>query len=259
MEQVSSAHSHGAALGVKKGYLTRPWLTEDNEQITHRQPGKRERRLVPDELDGHGKLKKAGEERRLLALAGSLQRSGAWLQRLIIAALETCCRRGELLSLQWRDVNLKRSELTIRAENAKDDESRVLPISQRLRSVLEMVKLDPNGEEHKLTAFVFGDRIGQQVKDPKKAWQKACKAAKITDLRFHDLRHEAASRLLEQGWADSPRATHARTCGPKDHEPVYQRNDARPPRLHATIRHRSLIARACTGHHDGASVCGQGL
>ena len=47
---------------------------------------------------------------------------------------------------------------------------------------------------------MFGDRIGQKVKDPKKSWLKCCTDAGITDLHFHDLRHEAASRLLEQGW-----------------------------------------------------------
>jgi integrase len=47
---------------------------------------------------------------------------------------------------------------------------------------------------------VFGDRIGRKVCDPKKSWQKACAAAEIEDLHFHDLRHEAGSRMLEQGW-----------------------------------------------------------
>jgi integrase len=73
---------------------------------------------VADTLDRAGRLKEAGEERRLLAVASP------WLQRLIIAALTTGCRRGELLSLQWGDVDLRRGRLCIRAENAKDGESR---------------------------------------------------------------------------------------------------------------------------------------
>jgi integrase len=48
-------------------------------------------------------------------------------------------------------------------------------------------------------AYVFGDAIGQQVKDPKKAWARCCRNAGVTGLHFHDLRHEAASRLLERG------------------------------------------------------------
>src|SRR5437016_4650478 len=54
------------------------------------------------------------------------------LRAVIIALLDTACRLGELLSLQWRDVNLERRELTIRALNAKTREARILPLSSRL-------------------------------------------------------------------------------------------------------------------------------
>jgi integrase len=138
---------------------------------------------------------------------------------LIIAALETCCRRGELLSLQWRDVNLNRGELTVRGEKAKDGDTRVLPISSRLAAVLKMAKTDPGGEDYKPHHFVFGD-VGQQIENVKRAWETCVLKAhghepvwqktglapvsrgalKAIDLHFHDLRHEGASRLLEAGW-----------------------------------------------------------
>jgi integrase len=182
--------------GVKKGYLAKPWVRDDNEAIRHRSEkgDKRERRLLPDVVDAKGKLKTAGEEKRLL------EKATPWLQRLIIGALETGCRRGELLSLQWRDVDLMRGWLTIRADNAKSGTSRRVPISPRLRGILAMVDKDPAGKEHKPTAFVLGDSVGGQVKDPKKSWATCCKDAGITDLHFHDLRHEAGSRMLEAGW-----------------------------------------------------------
>jgi integrase len=63
-----------------------------------------------------------------------------------------------------------------------------------------MVRHDPEGKEHSPAAFVFGDAIGGHITDPKKAWAKALTLAGITDLHFHDLRHEAGSRLLEAGW-----------------------------------------------------------
>lgn len=59
---------------------------------------------------------------------------------LIIEALETGCRKGELLSLTWRDVNLEKKEITVRAELTKTKTGRVLPISARLAAVLEMAK-----------------------------------------------------------------------------------------------------------------------
>ena len=63
-----------------------------------------------------------------------------------------------------------------------------------------MIATDPAGHPHGPASFVFGDTIGRQVKDPKKRWLKCCAAAGVTGLHFHDLRHEAGSRLLEAGW-----------------------------------------------------------
>ena len=112
-----------------------------------------------------------------------------------------------------------RGELTIRAEKAKDGDTRVLPISARLSAVLTMAKTDPAGHDFKAEAYVFGE-LGQQVANVKRAWETcvlrahghepvwhktglapASRAAlKAINLRFHDLRHEGASRLLEAGW-----------------------------------------------------------
>jgi integrase len=206
--------------GLKKGYLTRRWLSEDvvtekGGTLAPKKGARRDRRLIPDELDEHGQITAPGEERRLLAHASP------WLQRLIIAAIESCCRRGELLSLLWSDVDWQRGELRIRAENAKSGEPRAIPISPRLRAVLDMIRHDPAGLLQPPNAYVFGDAIGQQVSSPKKAWEtlvlkanghapewcgngKLSAAARATykaiNLRFHDLRHEGASRLLDQGW-----------------------------------------------------------
>jgi integrase len=200
---------------TKKGYLTRNPITDDSI-LKRTKVAQRSRRLAPDVFDDRGKLKRPGEERRLLAATAK----NAGLQRLIIAAIETACRRGELLALTFADVDLPGRALRIRAETAKDAETRVLPISARLAAVLEMAKIDPAGNEYEPSDFVFGE-CGRQVTDIKKAWETAVlKAAGYTptwgpnntltpesrahldavDLHFHDLRHEGASRLLEAGW-----------------------------------------------------------
>lgn len=186
---------------VKKGYLCRNPIGLD-AALRREKPARRRRRLEGD------------EEARLLAVAG------AHLQRIIIAALETTCRRGELLKLQWKDVDLKRRELTIRAENAKDAETRVLPISTRLLAVLEMARTDPAGQEHTPEAYVLGDAVGRPLTTIKRAWETAVLKShghepewvkggrgrlspesraqlRAIDLHFHDLRHEAGSRLLD--------------------------------------------------------------
>ncbi|MGE3511920.1 MAG: site-specific integrase [Vicinamibacterales bacterium] len=183
---------------AEKGYLPRPWLAgkvlKKGGLIARKKGARRDRRLAPDVLDENGRVKLAGEERRLM------EKASPWLQRLIIAALETGCRRGELLSLTWADVSLQRAQLTLRAERTKSRTMRQIPISDRLLAVLRLIERDPAGNPHPPTAHVFGDAIGRKVGDPKKSWQKACKTAAIVDLRFHDLRHEAGSRLVERGW-----------------------------------------------------------
>ncbi len=197
--QLFTAMSRWAA---KKGYVAKAAIGPDTD-LRREKPARRNRRLEP------------GEEQRLLAVAP------ARLQRLIIAALETCCRRGVLLKLQWKDVNFGRREITIRAENAKDDETRILPISSRLYAVLEMSRTDPAGKELGPDKFVFGDVTGDEMTTIKRAWETAVLKAhahgpkwakggalspesrsrlREIDLHFHDLRHEAACGLAEGRW-----------------------------------------------------------
>src|SRR5207249_595362 len=94
-----------------------------------------ERRLGRDsskEGDATAPSPRADEEEQLLRSAEP------HLQAVIIAALEISCREGELLSLRWGNISLERGEIILRAENTKDRENRILPISSRLRNVLEM-------------------------------------------------------------------------------------------------------------------------
>ena len=185
--------------GVEKGYLTRPWLTgkviKKGGTVARQKGARRDRRLIPDVLDPQGKIKTPGEERRLMAAASP------WLQRLIIGAVETGCRRGELLSLQWGDVSLSRRQLTIRAEKAKTRTMRQVPISPRLLAVLKLLQLDPAGKELPARAYVFGNTVGEELPFQRKAWTRALKDAGIDDLEFRDLRHEAGSRMVEAGWS----------------------------------------------------------
>ncbi|HYN08034.1 MAG TPA: site-specific integrase [Vicinamibacterales bacterium] len=132
-----------------------------------------------------------GEEARLL------KHAPAHLQALITAALETGMRRGELLALRWRDVKWETQALLLPAEITKTDEARDVPMTQRLRAVLELRKHAPDGTEHPAGAFVFGNDVGEQVTDIRTEWVETCEAATISGLHFHDLRREFASRLRE--------------------------------------------------------------
>jgi integrase len=183
---------------IDKGYLLRPWLVgkvlKKGGAIARRKGARRDRRLVPDVLDKQGRVTSEGEERRLL------KHASPWLQRLIMCALDTGMRRGELLSLQWRDVDLPRARFMVRAEKSKTETARSITLSPRVAAVAKLLEHDSAGQPHKATAFVFGNAVGEQVKDPKKSWLACCGAAGIAGLHFHDLRHEAGSRMLEKGW-----------------------------------------------------------
>jgi integrase len=152
------------------------------------------------------------EEQRLLAACDPIIRNPKTkqpmkeqppprLRPLVEAALETGCRLGELLSLQWRQVRLTdaRSELVLSASKTKTRRERTVPVSSRLKVILEMRRKDPAGEDLPGDAHVFGNAIGQKTESIKAAWRLACRRAGIQDLHFHDLRREAGSRWLEGG------------------------------------------------------------
>ena len=145
----------------------------------------RQRRLAP------------GEEEALL------KHAGAHLRALIVAALSTGCRRGELLSLQWsqvrRDDKGEARWIVLPAAKTKTNETRVIPIGPRLRAELAIRQHAPDGTEHPPTAYVFGNECGEQIESSKTAWNNTCQRAQIVGLRFHDLRREFACRLLESG------------------------------------------------------------
>ncbi len=152
-------------------------------KLEHRAEGNRERRLRP------------GEEAALLEHATPL------LRAIIIASLATGCRSDELLTLRWSQIrrNAKGEpiEIYLPASLTKTNEARILPIGAKLRAVLAMRELDPDGQRLPETAHVFGNEVGEPVKSTRNAWEKTCAKAGISGLNIHDLRREFACRLLE--------------------------------------------------------------
>jgi integrase len=196
---------------ARKGYLSRSPISEGSA-LKRTKGAQRRRRVLPD------------EEQRLLDAAGRVRHdAGVRLQWLIIAGIESGCRRGELLALQWADVNLPKRTVFVRATEVgakKSGRSRLLPLSTRLAAVLEMARLDPAGNEYPSSAYVFG-ALGERISTFNKAWETAVLRThghepewvrsgalsptsrallETIDLHFHDLRHEAGCRWLEQGW-----------------------------------------------------------
>lgn len=158
----------------------------------------RTRRLEPSVALPDGSVR-LGEEERLL------RHASPHLRALIVAALYTGCRVGELLSLQWgqirRDERGEPRWLELPAQKTKTGDARVIPIGHRLRAELEMRRLDIDGQEFAPEAFVFGNEVGERAVSVRTAWEATCARAGIAGLHFHDLRREFACRLLESNAA----------------------------------------------------------
>ncbi len=191
---------------VRVGYLDRTPFKRGPETVIKLSPEiGRSRRLRDDEEDC------------------LLSTSHPHLRSLIIAAVETGMRRGELLNLRWRQIeglSGRGPEIALQARQTKTRRDRRVPISGRLRAMLDMRRTDPAGLPLPPDARVFGSEAGERVKDVKRAWQTAVlkshgyrprytatgqldetsrKSYRRIDLHFHDLCREAGSRWLEGG------------------------------------------------------------
>jgi integrase len=129
------------------------------------------------------------EEEALLLAACNGRRHH--LRGLIILAVDTAMRRGELFKLRWADVNFISREIIVRAANAKTERARMVGITNRayaeLRGLWEISAKVPDD-------LVFG--ITNTVKN---SWKAVCAEASVDDLRFHDLRHTATTRFIRAG------------------------------------------------------------
>jgi integrase len=112
------------------------------------------------------------------------------LTPLVLLALNTGLRRGELLGLSWGDVDLRHKRLTVRGEGTKTGQSRHVPLNDTAVEVLKAHR----GEVRPLkTLPVFGRH------EFKKAWATVLADAQIENFRFHDCRHHFASKLVMAG------------------------------------------------------------
>jgi integrase len=197
-------HMMNWALG--REYIDRTPFRRGTETLIRklREDNQRRRRISED------------EEARLLAAAPPLLRS------MIITALDTGTRQGEMLAVRFSDIDFARGLIKLRGETMKSKKTRFVPIATaRLRAVLEWLQLDADGAKKPDDALVFSDEAGEPLGRFRTAWATTVlKAHGITpewrsynwtaltseclaefrriNLRWHDLRHEYASRLVEK-------------------------------------------------------------
>lgn len=114
-----------------------------------------------------------------------------YLRSIVMTALNTGMRRGEILALRWKDVDLENRKITVR--NTKNNETRVIPVNKTLYEELLNLSKESGSE------YVFSNGEGRPFGDIKKGFSSALKRAGIEDFRFHDLRHTFGSHLVMQG------------------------------------------------------------
>jgi integrase len=125
------------------------------------------------------------EELKLLAVAPS------HLRRIIIVALDTGMRRGEILNQCWEHVDMQRKVLSVSRSKTPEGEAREIPLTRRLFELLA------NNQQTAGLVFTYKDQpISYTIKT---SWSGALSNAKLRHYRFHDLRHTHNTRLMEAG------------------------------------------------------------
>ena len=122
-----------------------------------------------------------------------LDASSEHLRPILVVALNTGMRRGEILNLKWEQIDLEAKE--IRVKSTKSGKSRVVDVNSLLVDELEKLKKESRGSQH----IFLNPRTGKPYGKLQTSFDGACRRAGIKGLRFHDLRHTFASRLVERG------------------------------------------------------------
>ncbi|MCY1444850.1 Tyrosine recombinase XerC [compost metagenome] len=152
-------------------------------------PGEgRNRRLSPD------------EERRLFAEVN--RHSNPMLGWIVGIALETGRRSGEIASLRRPQVDIERR--IVRLVDTKNDGQRTVPLSKRATELFRAAMMNP-ARPSECNLVFFGEPGRDGKRRPyafTKIWGLLVKKLQLSDFRFHDLRHEAVSRLVEGGLSD---------------------------------------------------------
>jgi len=113
------------------------------------------------------------------------------LKPVIKVALNTGMRRGEILNLKWRDIDIKRDIIYLL--DTKNKEQRDVPMNNEVKKVFMGIL------RHSDSPYIFYNTDNKRYRDVRNAFAKALKCAKITNFRFHDLRHTFGSHMVMSG------------------------------------------------------------
>jgi integrase len=125
------------------------------------------------------------EMARLLAALEPVGKRNIWMTPLVLLALETAMRRGELLALKWEDIDLGQRTATL--WETKNGQTRVAPLSTQAIKILKELPRSIDGRVLPIKGCAVS-----------KAWDVAVVRAQLQDFRFHDLRHMAITQMAKK-------------------------------------------------------------
>ena len=115
-----------------------------------------------------------------------------WFRPVVIFALNTGLRAGEIFSLKWEDIDFENRVIVVRSGYSKTKKKRLVPMNSTVFNLLK--ELEKDKKDH---GYVFTNRFGLPYKYEDKTYRRvfktACAKAGIKNFRFHDLRHTFAS------------------------------------------------------------------
>jgi len=124
------------------------------------------------------------DTQRQALIAACAQCQSPWIKPVVVFALETAARRGEILALTWRDVDLERKIAKVSGKTG----NRTIPLSPACVSMLTSLPRSLEGHVFPVT-----------IETLKQAYARAVSRSGIQDFTFHDLRHDALTRLARLG------------------------------------------------------------
>lgn len=116
------------------------------------------------------------------------------IKPMVLVSLNSGMRRGELFDLKWLSVNFITKTITVAGDTTKTSETRHIPMNKEVVTVLEEWK-----KQSGTALYVFPNQEGGRFEDVKSAWLKLLEKAKVIGFRWHDMRHDFASRLVMAG------------------------------------------------------------
>ena len=118
-----------------------------------------------------------------------------YLKPMVLLALNTGMRRGEIFDLQANDIDFKLNQITVRGQTSKSGKTRYIPLTDEGQSVLTTWCNRTGSRKLVFPSPVTGGRFD----NINKAWRNLMEQAGIENFRFHDLRHSFASKLVMRG------------------------------------------------------------